>query len=74
MNQWKSIGTRLVSVFVASAIPNVAVGAAVGVEIWRSTVMSGSIAVLAVVKKLADGMRDGTLSETDIETAFEESN
>lgn len=71
MIPWKSLSTRLASVFVASAIPNVAVGAVVGVEVWRSTIMSGSIAVLAVIKKLADGLRDGDLSSDDIETAFE---
>lgn len=63
---------RLGSVFVASAIPNIAVGSVVGVEVWKSSVMAGTIAVLAVVQKLATGLKDGTLSEADISEAFEE--
>jgi len=72
MNQLKPLTLRLVSVFVASAIPNVAVGSTIGVEVWKSATMSGSIAVLAVVQKLAQAYKDGNLSEEDIEEAFEE--
>lgn len=68
----KSLMTRLASVFVASAIPNVAVGATLGVEAWKSAVMAGVVAVLAVVKRLAEGFRDGELTVSDIESAFDD--
>lgn len=68
---WQNLTTRLISVFVASAIPNVAVGAAVGVDLWQSTVMSGAIAVLAVIQRVAVAYRnDGVLTQDEIDEAF----
>lgn len=68
----KTILIRLSSVFVATAIPNIGVGAAVGVEVWRASVMSGAIACLAVVQSLAKAYRDGTLTQDEVDKAFGE--
>lgn len=68
----KAIGTRLVSVFVATAVPNIGVGAAIGVDVWRSSVMAGAIAVLAVVQKLAAAYKDGKLTDAEVADAFGE--
>lgn len=68
---WKQLATRLVSVFVASGVPNVAVGVALDVAVWKSTLMSGVIAVLAVVQKVANAYRnDGVLTQQEIDEAF----
>jgi ABC-type proline/glycine betaine transport system permease subunit len=68
----KTILIRLSSVFVATAIPNIGVGAAVGVEVWRASVKSGAIACLAVVQSLAQSYRDGSLTREEVDKAFEE--
>jgi len=73
MDQIKKILVRLISVFIATGIPNVGVGAAIGVSVWRSSVMAGAIAVLAVVRHLAQSYRDGNLTDEEIEEAFKES-
>lgn len=70
MLDWKNLGARLGSVFVATAVPNVGVGAALGVDVWKSAVMSGVIAVLAVVQKLAAAYRDGKLTAAEVDEAF----
>lgn len=68
---WQKLTTRLISVFIASAIPNVAVGAAIGVDLWQSTIMSGAIAVLAVIQRVAVAYRnDGVLTQDEIDEAF----
>jgi len=72
MPDFKSLGLRLASVFAASAIPNILAGALVDVAVWKSSVMAGAIAVLAVVQKLAVGLRDGNLSSAEITDAFGE--
>lgn len=66
----KTVAIRLISVFVATAIPNIGVGAAIGVDVWRASVMSGAIACLAVVQSLAKAYRDGTLTQEEIDEAF----
>lgn len=72
MNMMQTLGTRLISVFVGAAIPNVSVGAALGVEVWKSGVMAGVIAVLAVLQKLAASAADGKLTFEEIDEAFGE--
>lgn len=54
----KDLGKRLVNVFVTSAVPNVAVGVAVGVEAWKSAVMAGGVAVLNVGYNLLKAFKD----------------
>jgi len=64
---------RLIGTFVAAAIPNTLVGSMLDVELAKSAVMSGAIAVLSVVQLLAVGLRDdGELSDDEIDTAFGE--
>jgi hypothetical protein len=62
---------RLVSVFVAAAIPNVLVGQMVDVDVWQAAVMSGAIAVLGVVQQLAVTYKnDGELTADDLDDAI----
>lgn len=63
---------RLVSVFVAAAIPNILVGQLVSVDILSASLMAGGIAVLGVVQQLAVTYRnDGELTAEDIDAAIE---
>ena len=63
--------TRLLAVFVAAAIPNVLVGQLVDVDVWRAATMSGAIAVLEIVRKLAVVYRnDGEVTEDDVDAAI----
>tara|TARA_R100001129_G_C5239633_1_gene225093 strand:- start:253 stop:477 length:225 start_codon:yes stop_codon:yes gene_type:complete len=64
--------TRLLAVFVAAAIPNVLVGSGLlDVDLWRSTVMAGAVAVLGVVQQLAVTYKnDGELTEDDVDAAI----
>ena len=65
------IGKRLAGTFLAAAIPNALVGSALDVDLWRSAVMSGAIAVLGVVQLLAAGLADdGELSDEEVDAAF----
>lgn len=50
---------RLGSVFVASAIPNVLIGAALDVSAWKSALMAGGVATLTVLYAVALAYRDG---------------
>jgi uncharacterized protein YunC (DUF1805 family) len=62
--------SRLVAVFIASAIPNVGVGAMLDVDAGKAMVMSGAIAVLGVVQQLAVAVRDkGTITQDDLDKA-----
>jgi len=62
--------SRLVAVFIASAIPNVGVGAMLDVAAGKAMVMSGAIAVLGVVQQLAVAVRDkGTITQDDLDKA-----
>ena len=71
MPKLKEISIRLLGVFLASAIPNVGVGAAIDVSIWKAMLMSGGMAVLAVVQQLANAWRqDGKLSDDELDEIF----
>jgi len=62
--------SRLIAVFIASAIPNVGVGAMLEVDAGKAMIMSGAIAVLGVVQQLAVAMRDkGTITHDDLDKA-----
>lgn len=70
MPNLQQLTARLLSVFVASAVPNLGVGAALGVDLWRSALMSGAIAVLAVVQRIAEAYRaDGQLTSAELDEA-----
>lgn len=61
---------RMGAVFAAAAIPNVGVGAALGVDAWRSALMAGAIAVLEVLRRIAEAYRaDGKLTADELEDA-----
>jgi hypothetical protein len=48
----------------------VGVGAALGVDAWRSAVMAGAIAVLEVLRRIAEAYRaDGKLTADELEDA-----
>lgn len=69
----KQVARRLVATFIAAAIPNMLVGSALQVDLWRSSVMAGAIAVLGAVQLLAVGLRnDGELTDDEIDAAFGE--
>jgi len=71
MPKVKDIAIRLLGVFLASAIPNVGVGAAIDVSMWKAMLMSGGMAVLAIVQQLANAWRaDGKLSEDELDAIF----
>ena len=71
MPKLKDISIRLLGVFLASAIPNVGVGAAIDVSLWKAMLMSGGMAVLAVVQQLANAWRkDGKLSDDELDQIF----
>ena len=61
---------RLVSLFIASALPIITGGAILGVDIVKSAVVAGLTALLGVVQKLAASSVDGELFFDEIATAF----
>lgn len=67
---FKSTFSRLVSVFVGTAIPNIGAGAFLDVDVWKSSVMAGAVAVLSVIQKLAVAYRDGKLTVEEVDGAF----
>lgn len=63
-----SLLTRLGSVFVVSAVPNVAIGAILDVSAWKSAVMAGAISVFAVVYAIAaEYKKDGDLTDEELD-------
>ena len=66
------IVSRLVAVFIASAIPNVGVGAMLEVDAAKAVVMSGAIAVLGVLQQLAVALRDtGSITQEELDAAID---
>ena len=65
------ITKRLVATFVSAAIPNITAGQFLDVSILSSALMSGGVAVFGVLQLLATAYRDGTLTEAEVEEAFE---
>jgi hypothetical protein len=71
MNKFKSISTRIIAVFAASALSVVGAGAIAGVELWKAALMAGIGGMATVVEALARSyMDDGILDETEINQAF----
>ena len=59
---------RLASVFAVSAVPNIAVGAALDVAVWKSAVMAGAVSVLSVLYAVAAAYKkDGDLTEAELQ-------
>lgn len=67
---------RLASVFVASAVPNIVIGAALDVSVWKSALMAGGVATLTLIYAIAAAYKqDGDLTEAEwqeILTTFEQ--
>ena len=64
--------SRLVAVFIASAIPNVGVGAMLDVSALHACAMAGGVAVLGVIQQLAVSLRDtGTITDEELDQAIQ---
>lgn len=64
------LGQRLVSLFVASALPIITGGAILGVDVVKSAGVAGLTALFGVVQKLAAASVDGELTAAEISEAF----
>lgn len=72
MGKFKSIITRIIAVFAASALSVIGAGALAGVELWKAAMMAGIGGMATVVEALARGyMDDGVLDENEINAAFQ---
>ena len=72
MNKFKSIITRIIAVFAASALSVIGAGALAGVELWKAAMMAGIGGMATVVEALARSyMDDGVLDEEEINSAFQ---
>lgn len=61
---------RLVSLFIASALPIITGGAILGVDVVKSAGVAGLTALFGVVQKLATASVDGELTAEEISAAF----
>jgi len=61
---------RLVSLFIASALPIITGGAILGVDVIKSAGVAGLTALFGVVQKLAAASVDGELTAEEISAAF----
>jgi hypothetical protein len=61
---------RLLSLFLARALPAVTGGAIIGVSVSKAAILAGAMAVLEVVQKLAAASTDGDLTSEEIKEAF----
>jgi hypothetical protein len=64
------LGQRLVSLFIASALPIITGGAILGVDVIKSAGVAGLTALFGVVQKLAAASVDGELTAEEISAAF----
>lgn len=64
------IGQRLISLFIASALPIITGGAILGVDVVKSAGVAGLTALFGVIQKLAAASVDGDLTAEEIKEAF----
>jgi hypothetical protein len=64
------LGQRLISLFIASALPIITGGAILGVDVVKSAGVAGLTALFGVIQKLATASVDGELSADEIASAF----
>jgi hypothetical protein len=64
------LSQRLMSLFLARALPAVTGGAIIGVSVSKAAILAGAMAVLEVVQKLASASTDGDLTSEEIKEAF----
>jgi len=71
MDKAKNIFSRIVAVFLSSALAIITGSAIVGgIPLWKSAALAGFTAVAGVVEKLAKASIDGELSKAEINEAF----
>lgn len=71
MDKAKNILSRIVAVFLSSALAIITGSAIVGgIPLWKSAALAGFTAVAGVVEKLAKASIDGELSKAEINEAF----
>jgi hypothetical protein len=64
------LGQRLISLFLANALPAITTGAVIGISVGKAAIMAGAMAVIKVVSALAEASVDGELSSEEIKEAF----
>ena len=64
------LGQRLFSLFLANALPAIAGGAVIGVSVAKAAIISGIMACVQVIQKLAAASVDGDLTAEEIKEAF----
>jgi hypothetical protein len=64
------LSQRLISLFIASALPIITGGAILGVDVVKSAGVAGLTALFGVVQKLATASVDGELTSAEITAAF----
>ena len=64
------LGQRLFSLFLANALPAIAGGAVIGVSVAKAAMLSGIMACVQVIQKLAAASVDGDLTADEIKEAF----
>jgi len=64
------LGQRLFSLFLANALPAIAGGAVIGVSVAKAAILSGIMACVQVIQKLAAASVDGDLTSEEIKEAF----
>ena len=64
------LGQRLLSLFLARALPAITGGAVIGVSVSKAAILAGAMAVLEVIQKLASASTDGELTSEEIAEAF----
>jgi len=72
MNKLYGILIRLVATFVAAALAIVSGAAMVAPELalWQSAVLAGCVSTFDAVRKLASSLRDGDLTDDEVDAAF----
>jgi hypothetical protein len=72
MKKFQDVASRIVAVFLSSALAIVGGSAVIAPElqIWKSAVLAGFAAVATVVQRLAQASLDGNLTMDEINDAF----
>jgi hypothetical protein len=71
MEKAKNILSRIVALFLSSALAIITGSAIVGgIPLWKSAALAGFTAVASVVEKLAKSSVDGVLTKSEIDEAF----
>jgi hypothetical protein len=71
MKKAQEIIQRIISLFLASALPIITGSAVIGgIPIWKAATLAGFSAVAQVIEKLARASIDGDLTAEEIKEAF----